>query len=588
MSNSPVSEPGKPAINESGSEELSAPNESAETRFGDSPRESPGVVPEAVRSERPEEEPAVEEREGAAAEGQEANIGCSIRMGLFGSARCGRRIHVAPASVDEFPVCLMHSNDPAKQSGALCEVFWIEFHQTLEKASDGEAYFERFVFPELKFAQKKLRPICQFRLAKFTQEADFSTATFKQGASFLGATFVDSANFTGANFSQNADFDNVTFLRDARFSFAKFECAAEFGGARFEQEVSFSGTTFSESADFQRARFSGVADFNSATVMKDAIFSGSIFWQDVTFWKATFAQKVDFEGAEFQGTANWTKSQFLGSGEFRHTKFEPLLEGVPGAVFAQASISKPSEIVFDDVDLSRVVFHSLDVSEVWFTSSVRWGKRGGKSGYRVFEEMIDLEQEFGRALKRDGCRDYRGIEMIYQQLKKNYDSRLDYKTGNEFHFAEMEMRRLAELPNGRLLKLRQWRHSRLSLVAFYRLFSNYGNNYVKPVCWLLVTVILAAVLFPTFGLVEKQQYSKTPETYKGVWYANDTWTNNFWNEAKLIGKSAIAAVDDATFQRSPEYTPVYPWGRVVAILETLLTSTLLGLFLLAIRRQFRR
>ena len=50
----------------------------------------------------------------------------------------------------------------------------------------------------------------------------------------------------------------------------------------------------------------------------------------------------------------------------------------------------------------------------------------------------------------------------------------------------------------------------------------------------------------------------------------------------------LVAVDTATFQRNPEYAPSYPWGRVLAIAETLLTSTLFGLFPLAIRRQFRR
>jgi len=32
----------------------------------------------------------------------------------------------------------------------------------------------------------------------------------------------------------------------------------------------------------------------------------------------------------------------------------------------------------------------------------------------------------------------------------------------------------------------------------------------------------------------------------------------------------------------------YPWGRALALLEFLLTSTLIALFLLAVRRQFKR
>jgi hypothetical protein len=95
--------------------------------------------------------------------------------------------------------------------------------------------------------------------------------------------------------------------------------------------------------------------------------------------------------------------------------------------------------IFDDVDLSRALFLNCDVSEIWFTSSVRWAKRG-RHGLEVFEESIPLGYATG--LWRDGERDYRAIAQVYQQLKKNYDSRLDYWTANEFHFGEMEMKRL--------------------------------------------------------------------------------------------------------------------------------------------------
>jgi len=79
-----------------------------------------------------------------------------------------------------------------------------------------------------------------------------------------------------------------------------------------------------------------------------------------------------------------------------------------------------------------------------------------------------------------------------------------------------------------------------------------------------------------------------PGAYQSAWNRQDTWTNNRWTEATIFGNSFIAAVDTATFQRNPKYTPSYPWGRVLAIVETLVTSTLFGFFLLAIRRQFRR
>jgi hypothetical protein len=108
--------------------------------------------------------------------------------------------------------------------------------------------------------------------------------------------------------------------------------------------------------------------------------------------------------------------------------------------------------------------------------------------------------------------------------------------------------------------------------------------------WLFGVLLLSTALLPLpfhgFGL--KRQGARQAETYASVWRVGDGWTPNLWAEARLAGKGAITSVDAATFQRSAEYAPAYPWGRVLAIFETLLTSTLFALFLLAIRRQFRR
>jgi len=50
----------------------------------------------------------------------------------------------------------------------------------------------------------------------------------------------------------------------------------------------------------------------------------------------------------------------------------------------------------------------------------------------------------------------------------------------------------------------------------------------------------------------------------------------------------MTALYVAAFQKDLVYEPSYPWGRLLALLEVLLTSTLIALFLLAVRRQFRR
>src|SRR5208337_1955148 len=157
------------------------------------------------------------------------------------------------------------------------------------------------------------------------------------------------------------------------------------------------------------------------------------------------------------------------------------------------------------------------------------------------------------------ARDYRAVAQIYQQLKKNYDSRLDYWTANEFHFGEMEMKRLAGPLNGWFLGLRRWWHRNFSFVAWYRRASDYGNSYVKPAVWLLFFILLLfPALFPLHGAGLRRQGDKPAETYASTWNFQKGYGENLYAEARLFGKSAITSVDTATFQKSAEYAPTYP------------------------------
>ena len=571
-----------------------------------------------------------------------AEAGCPVEMGPERS-KCGRPLHNAPQGSDnDRPVCLMHSDDPNKASGEFFDTFWREFDLILEAAGENEAHFEFFWFPKLDLVDRRFEAFCRFQAATFAQGADFQKATFVRGADFQKATFTLGANFRGATFTllasffkatftheadfseatfaqdanffsaiftQEADFSEATFTQDANFFRATFTQEADFSEATFAQDANFFGATFTQQADFREATFRRTANFPLATFTQDADFPGATFRQDADFGgatftqrasffkaiftknadfgRATFTQDADFEETEFRRTAKWGAGRFLESATFRRTKFDPQVAGAPSAVFALASFSEPGDIVFDDVDLSRALFHNCDVSEVWFTSSVRWAKRGSH-GDAIFEEFIPLDQEYARGLERDSERDYRAVAQIYQQLKKNYDTRLDYWTANEFHFGEMEMKRRVT-PNGRhLLGLRRWVHRWLSLTAWYSYASDYGNSYGKPIVWLLAVLLLFAGLFPLphFGL-RRSGFAEN-ETYGSVWRLGSSAMQHLKGETKLVGKSMLVAVDMATFQRNPEYVPAYPGGRVLAIVEALLTSTLFALFLLAIRRQFRR
>ena len=547
-------------------------------------KKRPAAARAVVHSRIMAEKRKVEIEVRMAAEGE---AGCPVKMGFIdNSMRCGRKLHIALDGMDEGHVCLMHSKDFNKQFGPLFDEFWREFERILKDAGDGEAHFERFIFPKLDFKKRKFQAICRFDGATFTHEANFDGAIFAQDVRFDTATFTQQADFNNAIFTQEANFWETTFTQEADFHHVTFTQNANFWDATFTQDANFYGATFMQNAKFWNTTFMQNAIFIEARFMQDADFHDTTFTQNTVFVAATFTQSADFTDTKFHETVDWRLSQFLDRAEFRKTKLEPSNNEKPSAVFALAKFSKPGDVVFNDVDLDRALFHDCDVSQFIFTSSVRWGRRKGNRGLAIFEETIDLKNEFAKGLKRDGQRDYNAIKQIYQQLKKNYDSRLDYGTANEFHFGEMEMKRLAVPTAGRLLWLRQWWHPRLSFVALYRWASDYGNSYRKPLAWLAFFLLLFAVVFPLPGVV--RQGETKAESYVSRWDFQKGYGENLWAEMDMFANGLIASVDAAEFQRSPKVEPARRVGWLMARFETVLTSSLFALFLLAMRRQFRR
>jgi hypothetical protein len=125
----------------------------------------------------------------------------------------------------------------------------------------------------------------------------------------------------------------------------------------------------------------------------------------------------------------------------------------------------------------------------------------------VFEEDLPLDSEYASTLNLPGGggRDYGLIAQLYQQLKKNYDDLLDYWAADHFHYGEMEMQRLAVPTSGPFLKLRAFYHRRLSLIAWYRRGSSYGNSYLRPAAWLCGILLLFVYSFPSLGSSERAQ-----------------------------------------------------------------------------------
>jgi hypothetical protein len=379
------------------------------------------------------------------------------------------------------------------------------------------------------------------------------------------------------------------------------------------------------------------------------------------FLAATFRQDADFSHTTFARQARFGFSRFAGAARFLQTKFTPDAteeDRDPCAEFTYATFEKPELVKFYNTSLRHALFHTCDVSKFEF-SDVKWRLRKNGKSMVLDEDVPVLDAEPLRPRKGDpNERNYRLVAELYHQLKKNYDDRCDYWTAGDFHYSEMEMKRLniaragcigrclgrlhfsarrvrhyiarVVLATGlgksqarKVAKLvppiigvtearvngsRRWLHQKLGLVACYKYASAYGESYVRPAVLLTSVLLIFALLYPATGLnvdpgistpvgVPSSAAPTSPAvaplgaerlTYWRPWKANQGPTAVWSARARLFGYGFMTSLYVAALQRDLTYQPSYPWGRLLALIELLLTSTLAALFLLAVRRQFKR
>jgi len=495
---------------------------------------------------------------------------CAVKMS--NGTPCGKAIHPAPEQ-DKEPVCLMHSVDSTKSNLE----FQAEFEQILKSTPvpGGKADFTGFIFPESNYSERIFTSDCSFLDAVFLQKANFERAVFNGSADFIHCSFEKQADFSQVKFRETAHFSASLFAMDADFTWENFTSDSLFLNTSFQSKVVFYGCTFEQLANF---------------------------------WHATFAGVAEFQEAHVQGPLR-----------FQETYFERDLVGAPCLRFSEVELANPKQVVFYRTNLTHALFYNTNISEVVF-SLVVWGNRNRRahkmrwrllswavdqrSGRaRVFEEEVDTnnfrESELGPSTNNPDERNYGLIAEMYQQLKRNYDAKGDYWMAGDWHYGEMEMKRLHS--RWRLRPLR-WLSHHFSLVALYKYASAYGESYVLPLIWLGLVLVGFALLYPVLGGYPTTGMALNSQD---AVYTKDSAQNflNYWNYAAffavhpaehptgwlgMILHSFMTSISVAGFQKELRYMPSYPWGRMMALVELLLTTTFGGLFALAIRRQFKR
>ncbi len=472
--------------------------------------------------------------------------------------------------------------------------------EVLEKLARGEP-LKGMKIGDINFSGYAFKRELNFSNVIFTGEVIFEKAQFLNGADFYDTQFLAESNFIEAQFSgeERANFMGAKFFEDTYFIGAKFsgKRGTSFIRAKFSGERTFfAHVQFTNMAFFSNSQFSGEREvsFLGAKFYCDegTDFRGAIFSCDaeVDFSETEFSSKetIDFRETQFSGKqgATFRFARFLGPGK---TKFEKTnFKKNSSVCFERIEIDPPEMLEFIDVsNLGSALFLYTDLEKISF-KNVRFRQTKNKFSNR--EYLADEERNkivHKRYFKVEYDRDYYNqIEILYRQLKLNFENQRDYARAGDFHYGELEMQRKAKmleweekplirkLPFLKLLKY-------FNLTQCYKIISGYGEKWQQAlasfiVVWILFTGLNLPLIEPKVEMPQEQ--SEQIEQ---------------WNKHLLhrLGGSALFSFKVLTLQRwekdfKLKGTSYFP-GFFIA-LQHLIGPTIIALMLLAIRRQFRR
>jgi uncharacterized protein YjbI with pentapeptide repeats len=357
------------------------------------------------------------------------------------------------------------------------------------------------------------------------------------GASFANARLRDS-HFKNCTFTDDScDFASAEFSgKGPVFQECKFLLLDWAGGDRSDEKrkLNFQSIHVADSLSLFRACAvtANTVDFGNAAlgsgdlrIVLQSHHQNLLILQDLTL---NGVSRISFAQMEFRGRLVIEQIGRI------------LPQDVPEFGFYLVNLRQCSQVQFIGLDLSKTNFYGAIIENVLFGDSI-WP---AEKGYQIC---------YSEVLERRGGMNWKVLLGLYVQLKKNYESAGNYVDGSHWYFREMECRRHLLSVENRNAVLRWLEASVFSLSAMYKYASGYGESYWRPFAWLMGVWFFFALCYDT----------------SGVAYSFDA----------LKLSSAVMM-----FQTSRLPQPL----SFANLAQMLLTLILAPLFLLALRRKFRR
>lgn len=476
------------------------------------------------------------------------------------------------------------------------------FEHVFEEAVD----FSGCLFPwTVDFGQAKF---------KFERGTSFGDAIFSGPVRFGGAEFSGTAGFNDATFSGPASFEGARFCRDARFNRATFSGPAIFDGAIFAWDAEFNGANFSRTAtvEFRPEEFCGHAWFNDATFSGIAVFSGFTFSRDALFNGAKFLRGVEFSQVTFSGDVWFDDARFswvvflsvIFSGSYGNTRFRDAEFSEP-VEFSQVTFSNDANFSMvhfrkgaqfnNKVTFSRNVWFdqcnfegATDFRGAEFARDASFNAATSDGAFSLADAQFAgvpdfIQMSFRVPVRLDNLRVDKerrsqkvdGWERAarYRALKKIAIESHDHFREQDFFASEVKARRGTDDP--------VW-GARWGFGLAYELFSDFGRSISRP----LIALAALSIVFTFIYVLTRDLRASLNCGPDGMLPICKAAYLSFVNSMPFIGlgmTEQIKQISNCLYG-----TDVLPLGITVwTTVQTVLSTVLFFLFLLAVRNHFR-
>ena len=344
---------------------------------------------------------------------------------------------------------------------------------------------------------------------------------------------------------------------------------------KYQKKVSFRYALFKQPLFLEKAHFLGGVDFFEAKfgTLSFGEFLGCTFGNATDFTEAELINRFEFADCDFIGSAvfentitekgiSFNRSRFRGRALFRiKTK-----SGKPPEInFRNVETSPETVLKFVKSDLRRWSVSNTPGLEYAIFENVIWKTKPKDRKKINDEELIGAE---------DNGVTYESTATAYRLLRLNYERRLAYEEASDFHIGQMEM----------MLKNPGTYWTKKAGLCLYKAVSNFGEGVGRPILWF----IGLGVAFAGFWAVKGFHYSDidwVKLSYCHIWpwevfrFEPDslTWFN--------IGKTFVFSFK--TFLTLPNIKDT-AGTQLLGALQRLLGGSVITLFILALRRAFRR